>query len=98
MAIDYRFGHALREARERKQLTLRELAARLDQMNHTTKYRVDFSYLAKIERHALPPPRPKRIRELAKALHADANELLAAAALDRLPRAARARLIDMAAP
>jgi transcriptional regulator with XRE-family HTH domain len=67
---------------------VRELAARLT---------IDPSYLSKIERYALAPPRPKHIRALARALHADANELLAAAALDRLPRAARARLIDMAA-
>jgi len=66
---------------------LRELAARLS---------IDPSYLSKIERHALPPPRPKRIRELASALHVDPNELLAAAALDRLPRAARAHLIRLA--
>ena len=82
------FARTLRQQREAQKIGVRELAARLS---------IDPSYLSKIERSALPPPRPKRIRELAKALHADVNELLAAAALDRLPSTARARLLDMAA-
>jgi transcriptional regulator with XRE-family HTH domain len=81
------FGATLRQLRETREIGLRELARRLD---------VDPSYLSKIERRTLPPPRPGRIRDLALALHADANLLLAVAALDRLPRAARAHLVAFA--
>jgi len=69
-------GRQLRELRKAKNLTLRELAERAG---------LDFTYLSKIENDR-PGYRPSEsaIRDLAKQLDADADELVLLA--NRLPR------------
>ena len=64
------FGERVRELRKAKNLTLRDLAA---------KVKVNFTYLSKIENHKLDfgdYPGEGLIRKLAKALGADEDELL----------------------
>lgn len=64
------FGETVRELRKAKNLTLRELAA---------KVKVDFTYLSKIENHKLSTgeyPGEDLIRKLAKVLGGDVDQLL----------------------
>lgn len=60
------FGACLRELRRTKNISQRDLAARID---------VDFTYLSKIENDRLPAPSAKTIAALARELDADADEL-----------------------
>jgi transcriptional regulator with XRE-family HTH domain len=62
------FGERLRELRKAKDLTQRELA---------DKVKVDFTYLSKLENDQPGyQPSEKVIRDLARVLGADANELI----------------------
>ena len=60
------FGARLRELRRAKNVSQRDLAARID---------VDFTYLSKIENDRMPAPSAKTIAALARELEADADEL-----------------------
>lgn len=60
-------GRRVRELRNAKQWSLRELAGMVD---------IDFTYLSKIENDRLPPPAEETIHKIAVALGADADELL----------------------
>lgn len=65
-----RFGEKIREMRLAKNLSQRDLAA---------KVKVNFTYISKIENEKLDfsdYPSEDLIRDLAKALNADVNELL----------------------
>jgi len=72
MTVNEKFGTKLRELRKAANLTLRELAAKVE---------VNFSYLSKIENGVLPPPSEKVVRQLAQALNFDKDELLALAGI-----------------
>ncbi len=61
------FGDRLRELRKARELTQRELALKVD---------IDFTYLSKIETGSAPPPAEKTIRELARVLRTDPEELI----------------------
>ena len=60
------FGQRLRELRNRKGLTQKELADRAG---------VSITYVSKLETGALPPPREKTILALANILDGDQDEL-----------------------
>ncbi len=60
------FGQRLRELRNHKGLTQKELAGRVG---------VSFTYVSKLETGALPPPREKTIVALANALDGELDEL-----------------------
>jgi transcriptional regulator with XRE-family HTH domain len=64
---DLSFGDRLRELRKAKGLTQKGLAAKVD---------LDFTYLSKVETGSAEPPREDKIRKLAAALNADAEELV----------------------
>lgn len=71
-----RFGEILKEARGKRELTLRELGQIVD-------YKP--SYLSEIENGTRRPPKDlTRLRDLAKALRTDFSELVAAARLDEV--------------
>ncbi len=72
MDSNIKFGVQLRELRKKADLTLRELAEKVN---------VNFTYLSKIENGALPPPSEKVIRHLAEVLDFDKDELLALAGI-----------------
>lgn len=61
------FGQRLRDLRKQKNLSQRDLAAQIG---------VDFTYLSKIEGGRLDPPSEAVIRDIARVLDADENELL----------------------
>ena len=61
------FGVYLRNLRNQKHLSQRDLAAQVG---------IDFTYLSKIERGVLAPPSESIIRHIALALCADENELI----------------------
>jgi len=61
------FGSRIRQLRKEHDLTLRELAAQVG---------INFTYLSKIENQKGDPPSEEAIRRLAKALNADAEELI----------------------
>lgn len=62
------FGKKILELRRQKRLTQRELAALLE---------VDFTYISKIENDGIPhPPSEQLIRNMARVLSANAEELL----------------------
>lgn len=80
------FGERIRELRQAKQLTLRELAAKVD---------VGFTYLSKIENHKLEDghgPSEKLIHKLATELDGDEEELLLLA--EKVPESIRKRVIE----
>ncbi|MFN9289345.1 MAG: helix-turn-helix domain-containing protein [Planctomyces sp.] len=80
------FGERIRELRQAKQLTLRELAAHVG---------VGFTYISKIENHKLEEghgPSEKLIHKLAVELDADEEELLLLA--EKLPEVIRKRVIE----
>jgi transcriptional regulator with XRE-family HTH domain len=77
------FGRRIRELRQAKQMTLRDLAGRVG---------VGFTYLSKIENHKLEDghsPSEKLIHKLAMELHADEQELLVLA--EKVPEVVRKR-------
>lgn len=61
------FGQRIRDLRRVRNLSQRELAARVG---------IDFTYLSKIEVGRLNPPSEPVIRRIAEALSADADELI----------------------
>ncbi len=69
------FGEYLRGLRKRAGLSQRELAQRAG---------IDFTYLSKIENGRVDPPAEETMRVLARAVGADADELLARAR--KMPR------------
>ncbi len=80
------FGERVRELRKAKNLTLRDLAA---------KVKVNFTYLSKIENHKLDfgdYPGEGLIRRLAKVLGADEDELLLLA--EKVPDEIRRRVVQ----
>jgi transcriptional regulator with XRE-family HTH domain len=80
------FGERVRELRKAKNLTLRDLAA---------KVKVNFTYLSKIENHKLDfgdYPGEGLIRKLAKVLGAEEDELLLLA--EKIPDDIRRRVVQ----
>lgn len=80
------FGERIRELRQAKQLTLRDLAAKVD---------VGFTYLSKIENHKLEDghgPSEKLIHKLAIELDGDEEELLLLA--EKVPDQIRKRVCE----
>ena len=80
------FGERIRELRKSKNLSQRDLA---------TKVGVNFTYISKIENEKLDfgdYPSEDLIRKLAKALRADADELLILA--EKIPEAIKKRVIQ----
>ncbi len=80
------FGERIRELRQVKSLTLRDLAK---------KVRVTFTYLSKIENQKLSFgefPSNEMILKLAHALDADPDELLLLA--EKIPEAIRKRVLE----
>jgi len=67
MKEDHQFGKRLRSLRIQNELTLRELAAKVN---------INFTYLSKIENGVLSPPSEKVILMLAEFLNADKDELM----------------------
>jgi len=61
------FGDRLRELRKARGLTQKDLAEKVE---------IDFTYLSKIETGGAPPPAEKTIRELARVLKTDAEDLI----------------------
>lgn len=64
------FGQIIKNARQNKKITQRELAKRIG---------VDFSYISKIETGALEPPSEAVINKIARILEIDPNELFISA-------------------
>lgn len=80
------FGERIRELRQAKQLTLRELAAKVG---------VGFTYISKIENHKLEEghgPSEKLIHKLATELDGDEEELLLLA--EKVPEPIRKRVCE----
>jgi HTH-type transcriptional regulator, competence development regulator len=80
------FGERIRELRKAKNLTLRDLAAKVD---------INFTYLSKIENGKLDFsdfPSEKLIRKLAKVLNGDVDELLLMA--EKIPDEIRKRVVE----
>ena len=80
------FGERVRELRKAKNLTLRDVAAKVD---------INFTYLSKIENGKLDfsdYPSEKLIRKLAKVLGGDTDELLLLA--EKVPDGIRKRVIQ----
>jgi transcriptional regulator with XRE-family HTH domain len=80
------FGERVRELRKAKNLTLRDVAGKVD---------INFTYLSKIENGKLDFsdfPSEKLIRRLAKALGGDVDELLLLA--EKVPDTIRKRVIQ----
>jgi transcriptional regulator with XRE-family HTH domain len=80
------FGRRLRELRQAKKMTLRDLAAKVG---------VGFTYLSKIENHKLEEghsPSEKLIHKLAVELDADEQELLFLA--EKVPEVIRRRVME----
>jgi transcriptional regulator with XRE-family HTH domain len=65
-----KFGALVRREREAKELRLREMAKMIG---------VSPTYLSKVERDEFPPPAEDRVKEIAKVIGYDADELLALA-------------------
>ena len=80
------FGRYIRRAREGREMTLTELARRVD---------VSIAYLSRIERERENPPPDRLVSALARALGLPADSLFAAAR--RLPPDLRARTEDVIA-
>ena len=64
------FGATIRELREERGIGLRQFARMIG---------VSATYLSKIERGEMPPPAEDRVKEIARLLDQDADELLALA-------------------
>ena len=64
------FGATVRELREEKGIGLRQFARMIE---------VSATYLSKIERDELPPPAEGRVKDIARLLDQDPDELLALA-------------------
>jgi transcriptional regulator with XRE-family HTH domain len=64
------FGATIRELREEKRIGLRQFARMIG---------VSATYLSKIERSEMPPPAEDRVKEIARLLDQDPDELLALA-------------------
>jgi HTH-type transcriptional regulator, competence development regulator len=80
------FGERVRELRKAKNLTLRDVAAKVD---------INFTYLSKIENGRLDFsdfPSEKLIRKLAKVLDGDVDELLLLA--EKVPDEIKKRVIE----
>jgi len=80
------FGRRLRELRQARKMTLRDLAAKVG---------VGFTYLSKIENHKLEEghsPSEKLIHKLAVELDADEQELLFLA--EKVPEVIRRRVME----
>jgi transcriptional regulator with XRE-family HTH domain len=80
------FGERIRELRQAKRLTLRDLAAKVG---------VGFTYISKIENHKLEEghgPSEKLIHKLAMELDADQEELLLLA--EKVPEPIRKRVCE----
>ncbi len=80
------FGETIRELRQAKQLTLRDLAAKVG---------VGFTYISKIENHKLEEghgPSEKLIHKLAVELDADEEQLLLLA--EKVPEPIRKRVVE----
>jgi HTH-type transcriptional regulator, competence development regulator len=80
------FGRRLRELRQARRMTLRDLAAKVG---------VGFTYLSKIENHKLEEghsPSEKLIHKLAVELDADEQELLFLA--EKVPEVIRRRVME----
>lgn len=80
------FGEKIRQLRKAKDLTLRDLAA---------KVKVNFTYLSKIENQKLSfgeYPSEDLIRKLAKVLNGEADELLLLA--QKIPEDIKKRVIE----
>src|SRR5438132_13877456 len=80
------FGERVRELRKAKNLTLRDVAAKVD---------INFTYLSKIENGKLDFsdfPSEKLIRKLAKVLDGDVDELLLLA--EKVPDEIKKRVIE----
>ena len=65
-----RFGEFVRREREAKEIGLREMAKMIG---------VSPTYLSKVERDEFPPPAEDKVKEIAKIIGCDADELLARA-------------------
>ena len=65
-----RFGALVRREREAKEIGLREMAKMIG---------VSPTYLSKVERDEFPPPAEDRVKQIAKVIGYDADELLALA-------------------
>ena len=81
-----KFGQRIRELRQAKHLTLRDLS---------TKIGVGFTYISKIENHKLEEghaPSEKLIHKLAAELEADEEELLLLA--NKVPEPIRKRVVE----
>jgi transcriptional regulator with XRE-family HTH domain len=70
MADKEQFGAFIRRKREEKELGLREMAKKIG---------ISPTYLSKCERDEFPPPSEDRVREIAKILGCDVDDLLARA-------------------
>lgn len=80
------FGERIRELRKAKNLTLRDVAA---------KVKVNFTYVSKIENHKLDfgeYPSEELIRKLAKVLGGDVDELLLLA--EKIPEEIKQRVLE----
>ena len=64
------FGATIRKLREERGIGLRQFARMIE---------VSATYLSKIEREELPPPAESRVKEIARLLEQDPDELLALA-------------------
>ena len=64
------FGATIRKLREERGIGLRQFARMIE---------VSATYLSKIEREELPPPAEGRVKEIARLLEQDPDELLALA-------------------
>ena len=65
-----KFGALVRREREAKEIGLREMAKMIG---------VSPTYLSKVERDEFPPPAEERVKEIAKVIGYDSDELLALA-------------------
>jgi len=80
MAKKQTFGTRIRELRLAKHLSQRELAEQVAvRLKEDDRRGFDFTYLSKIENDRLPPPSTAAILQLAAALDANSDELLALA-------------------
>ena len=70
MVTKQKFGAFIRRKREEKEFGLREMAKKVG---------ISPTYLSKCERDEFPPPSEDRVREIAKILGCDVDELLARA-------------------
>ena len=80
------FGRYIRRTREQRELTITEVARRLD---------ISVAYLSRIERERENPPPDRLMKGLARALDVSVDEVFAAA--QRLPPDLRPRTNDVIA-